>query len=409
MNKLAFYLCSAVCLLASSANSAAQNQTKNFKLNVKNPLNMARTDEPVVLQLSKMPTTFKVKSATVLVNNQEVPSQLDDLDGNGVFDELAFVMDMKAKENSNIDIILSSAKTKKNYTPRVYVDMQMSDKNKKYPEIQILSFPGNVPPSITYGSVYHHGPEFESELTGYRLYFDNRQSIDIYGKVERRLELAETRFYTTKEQKNANYGTDVLWAGKSVSLGSFRGWDGKNLLYVDSVELRTEAVRAYGPVRTIVDIIDKNWYYKGKELNMSQRYIQYAGHRDVEVQIHFDEELDDDVFSTGVMKLPTNNEGFLKDGLAASWGTNQPEPKDPTLETVGLGVSVPAKYIKSRIEDDANYLFVLANKTGHNLSYNLTFCAEKEKEGFKSSKAWFDYLKKWNTLLNAPCTISFKK
>lgn len=407
MKSLSFIISSMLGLAFLPSYANPQIQNKDFSIEIKNPINMNRADEPVVIDLSKLQTNFKVKSAKVIAGGKEVASQLDDLDGNGTYDELAFVVDLKAKENMKVNINLSSEKKPNAYPARVYVDMQMSDKNKKYPEIQILSFPGNVPASITYGSVYHHGPEFESELTGYRLYFDNRQSIDIYGKVERRLELAETRFYTTKEQKAANYGTDVLWAGKSVSLGSFRGWDGKNLLYVDSVELRTEAVRAYGPVRTIVDIIDKNWFYNDKELNMSQRYIQYAGHRDVEVQIHFDEELDNDLFSTGVMKLPTNNEGINQRGLVASWGTNQPEPKDPTLETVGLGVSVPTQYISKQIEDDANYLFILSNPKGHDFKYNLTFCAEKEKQGFKSAKEWFEYMKKWNTLLNAPCVIKY--
>ena len=79
------------------------------------------------------------------------------------------------------------------------------------------------------------------------------------GKFHKRLELKETQFYTSKEQKAQGYGDDVLWVGNTFGLGAFRGWDGQQPTMIDPVSSRTQRIISYGPLRTIVEVIDKNW------------------------------------------------------------------------------------------------------------------------------------------------------
>lgn len=42
------------------------------------------------------------------------------------------------------------------------------------------------------------------------------------------------------------------------------------------------------------------------------------------------------------------------------------------------------------------------------IRYYITVCARREKDGFKNSKAWFDYLRLWKTELDSPCTVSIR-
>lgn len=401
--------------MASLCSLAVVGQEKNLSVTVNNKWNEPKKEEPVVVQFKALKDwkslKIEVKSATVWEGNTEIPSQLDDLNRDGVFDELAFVADIPANAGKTFKVVLSSKSEKKNYPTRVHAQFKLSDKNKKTPEIQYLSVPGTTPDADIYSAIYSHGPSFESELTAYRVYFDNRQSLDLYGKINRQLELTETNFYTTKEQREKGFGCDVLWAGKSVSLGSFRGLENKEPAYVNKVALRSEGVLAYGPVRTVVEIADKDWEYNGTKLNMTQRYILYAGHRDVEVQVHFNEaEVKNQTFCTGVMKLETENVGFLeKDGLTGSWGNNVPDKGDTAnVETVGLGVFVPQNYVTNTLEDANNYLVLLNTNGKRHLNYHLTFCAAKEKVGFQDSNSWFDYLKQWKKELQHPCTISIQ-
>ncbi len=390
-------------------------QEKSYSVTVSNSWNEQKKDEPVVIKFKNLKDwknlKMEVKSAVVWDGNVEIPSQLDDLNRDGNNDELAFVADIPAKSNKTLRVVLSSQPSTKTYPAKVHAQMKLSDKNKKSPEIQYLSVPGNTPDADIYSALFGHGPCFESELTAFRVYFDNRQSIDLYGKIKRQLELTETNFYTPKEQREKGYGCDVLWAGKSVSVGSFRGWENNEPTYVNKVSLRSEGILAYGPVRTVVEIADKDWIYNGKKLNMTQRYILYAGHRDVEVSIHFEEaDVKNETFCTGVMKLETENTGFVQNtGLAGSWGKNIPEKGEPdNVETVGLGVYVPQSYVGKTMEDSNNYLILLNTNGKKNLKYNLTFCAAKEENGYKDSKSWFDYLNKWKEQLQHTCNISIK-
>lgn len=387
---------------------------KTFTITVTNTWNNTKNNEPVVVQLRNMNTDFKVHSAIVTDSDgKEIPSQLDDLNGDYRPDELAFVADIPAKNKKIFKVLLSSTASTRRYAPRVYAHLRLNDKSKKFPFIQSVTAFGINPPLSTYNSIYGHGVCFESEKTAFRLYFDNRQSIDLYGKKHYQLELAKTNFYTTVNQKKAGFGNDVLWAGKSVGLGSFRGVENDVPQYIDSVELRSTSIIASGPIRTIVEMKDHNWFYKGKQVDMTQHYILYAGHRDVETIINVTApNIQKDLFCTGVQKLERDNVGFLKpDGLAGSWGTNLPEKGDTIAnprETVGLGIYVQRAFINHSKEDTNNYLYMIRPDASGMMKYYFTFCCTKEDEGFKDSPSWFNYLKEWKSDLQHPCKIQIQ-
>lgn len=50
--------------------------------------NVAKADAPVEYAL---PVNNDIRSAVVTIDGKELPSQLDDLDGDGIYDKLAFV------------------------------------------------------------------------------------------------------------------------------------------------------------------------------------------------------------------------------------------------------------------------------------------------------------------------------
>lgn len=94
-------------------NSFAQKGEKTLTVEVSNEWTQNKTDEPVVIDLNNLKAGFNIKSATVWEGNKEIPSQLDDLNGDARADELAFLIDMPAKSNKSFRIILSSEKSEK--------------------------------------------------------------------------------------------------------------------------------------------------------------------------------------------------------------------------------------------------------------------------------------------------------
>ena len=101
----------------------AQAEDKIWNIDIENPSNKAKVDEPVVLDLRQLlgdNSMFCVKSAIVMDEGTEIPSQLDDMNGDLRFDEMAFVINLPAKSKKTVSVTLSSEKSAKQYKPRTY-------------------------------------------------------------------------------------------------------------------------------------------------------------------------------------------------------------------------------------------------------------------------------------------------
>lgn len=396
---------SMACLLAIGSVLTLQAQEKELTLTVSNSWKEAKQNEPVVVNLEKLNLGFTVQSVIVKEGTTEIPSQLDDLNGDGKADEAAFLLDMPAKSKRNITVTLSAEKSDKSYPAQVYAQMMLSDKKKKYPKIQSLTVPGE---SDVYNCLHHHGPAFESELVAYRIYFDKRQTVDIYGKSRKGFELAETLFYPTDEHKAKGYGDDVLWVGSTCGAGTLKGWENGKPAHIIPT-LRTECIRAYGPLRTVVDVIDADWEYQGKTITMTTRYILYGGHRDARVEVSFAKSLGEETFCTGVINVKNSEHFTDHKGLIGCWGTDWPAGANDTigrkLETVGLAVCIPNRYVKEEQPVTENLLYTVGAKGQEGFTYHISFASLRESFGFKNAKEWFAYMKQWKKELEHPCEV----
>lgn len=387
-------------------------ETKTIKVKLTNPLNVKRSDVPVVVSLRDV--QFNVVDAVVKDDDREVSSQIDDLDRNLRNDELAFVIDMEAKGKKTLTVELYSDKqTERNYPRRTYGDMIVRDfktkKKNKFPGyIHSLSAPEGVD---VFHLLHHHGADFESELVAYRVYFDERQTYDLYGKYNKQLELQTSQFYPDDEQLAAGYGDDVLWAGQTVGLGALRGWDGQKPTMVSPVKSRGQRMVASGPVRTIVELTDEGWQLGGQTFNIRQNVIIYAGHRDCEVQVHQDAPVKEVQFATGVINLNGKMYSDHK-GLVGDWGGNWPNGAKDSIAgnpkiVVGLAVNVPEKYVISEPANQKDqFLYTLGMKGSDRLTYNMAFTCDKETFGFKDAKEWFAWMKQWKKELDNPVKVT---
>lgn len=387
--------------------SFAQKTEKTLTVEVSNEWNKNKPDEPIVIDLHSLKTDFNVKSAIVWEDDKEIPSQLDDLNGDARADELAFLTDMPAKSSKHFRIVLSSEKSDKTYPARTYAQMMVSGHNKKFAYITGFSAAGT---ENVYSFVHHHGPAFESELVGYRVYFNEKQTVDPYSKVNKRLELKETRFYPTKEQRAHGYGDDALRVYNSGGVGALKGWNGQEATHIKPVVNRMERVLASGPVRAIVQVEVLGWEYQGNDLNMTNRYTIYGGHRDIRVDVLFDRPLKDEIFAAGVQILKDGSHISDHKGLLGSWGTDWPvsDTIGYVKETTGMGTFIPEYRVKE-VKDNSNYLYTLQAPGKQNFHYYTTFTSKKESFGFKDMKEWFDYLPVWRKELEHPCRVTIKE
>lgn len=403
---------SAICLalLAGELSASAQGQEKKIEVIVENPWNAEKVDEPVVIDLSSLGAGFTVKSATVFDGTNEIPSQLDDMNGDTRADELAFVINLPASGKKTLNVTLSSLKSDKTYPARVYAEMLLrTSKKNKYAKGYAIYADGA---SDTYNVQHHHGAAFESELVAYRIYFNEKQTTDLYGKFHKGLELEESQFYPTGEQLKRGFGDDVIKVNSSCGAGTLRGWDGTQSTLIKPVAVRGQRILASGPVRTIVDAEVKGWQYQNKELNMINRYTLYAGHRDAQVDVLFDAPLDKKVFCTGVQNITGHADMFSDhNGLVASWGTDWPvnDTVKYKKETVGLATYIPKKYVVKETSDKENFLYTISAPGKSSFRYYTSFTSCKETFGYPDKEKWFAYVQEWKKALEQPVKITVVK
>ena len=153
----------------------ASAQVKTIQVMVTNDWNVDKANEPVAVRLSDIKKlNFDVRGAKVTLQGREVPCQLDDMDGDLLTDEVFFLTDIKAGETQTFDVELHAKETEVNVVPRIYTALQIRDKQDKHPDVLKVEASGN---SFLFNDIYMHGITIESELTGYRIYFDHRQNI----------------------------------------------------------------------------------------------------------------------------------------------------------------------------------------------------------------------------------------
>ncbi len=440
---------------------SAQAQV-NFQVSVSNPSKVARTDAPVVVDLSKLGAIGDIQRAVVTVDGKEIPSQLDDINRDCTNDELCFLADLGKKETKTYQVHLYREGEQAQYPARTFAELCLPSRNRKlaknrqdiylrsisfdkktkdpyhyvhshgicfeseliamrvyFDHRQTIDLYGKINKGLVvqdtqfYPSdyVHSHGICFESELIAMRVYFDHRQTIDLYGKINKGLVVQDTQFYPSEEQIQAGSGDDCLWVGNTYGLGALRGWDGKDQVLFNNVKYQEQRVISEGPLRAIVEVVDKGWVPAPglKPVNATIRYTIYAGHRDFDVDVFFNKDVSDYQFATGLINVKGSSEFADGKGLRGCYGSDWPTGKDDgkhKLETVGLGIYVPQSALVSQQPANKDCYTQVVKPAGSQLSYKLAYTSANETYGFKGEKEWYEWLKAWKKQIEEPVQVS---
>ena len=386
---------------------------KLVEVTVKNPSGEARQDVPVVMDLKSW---GDVRKAVVKVDGKEIPSQLDDLDRDCVNDELCFLVNLGKKEKKTYCVSLYEEGEQAQYPARTFAELCLPSRNKKLAknqqDIYLKSIAFDKRTKDPYHYVHSHGICFESDLVAMRVYFDHRQTIDLYGKINPGLVIEKTQFYPSEEQIAAGSGDDCLWVGNTYGLGALRGWDGQNQVLLNDLKYQEQRVISEGPLRAIVELDDRGWTPAPglKPVNATIRYTIYAGHRDFDVDMFFNKDVSNYDFATGLINVKGSSEYADGKGLRGCWGSDWPTGKDDgkhKLETVGLGIYVPAQMLAKQMPANKDCYTQVVRPIGNKLSYKLAYTSANETYGPKGEKEWYEWLKCWKKQIEQPIIVKY--
>lgn len=401
----------------SRIQALAQDVTRTYTIH--NPNKAAMADAPV-----EVGGVEGFRSALVTVDGVEIPCQMDDLDGDGGADHLFFLASVKGKGSVEAKVQLWRKGKPREYKARTFASLMLRNykiKEKNKHDIYLGEF-SSMRGTNPFLAIHQHGAVFESELTAFRIYCSPRQTVDIYGKRKRQLELCESEFYPDAKQLAEGFGDDVLVVGDGVGLGALNGWDGEKPTGFTDCDSRLQRVIATGPLRSIVEIVDKNWRQQPDDepMTLTTRYTIVAGHRDCRVDATLSVpkgfEITDAMkahrYFTGITNVKESEKLGDDKGLRGCWGTDYPVTGRDTLthakETVGLGIYVPQANVVKAADTPRDYGYVVSIPES-TITYYISFCSDKEEQGYHSSKEWEAYLKDWSKeLKQLPLQITTK-
>lgn len=269
----------------------------------------------------------------------------------------------------------------------------------------------------TYHLFHHHGVAVESELMAYRIYFDKKQTIDVYCKRTPRLELAQSCWYPNDRLLAEHYGDDILRVGGTIGVGSVNFWRNGKLCHFENVGERGQRIVMQNDSVAVISVSDVDWTVPGKRkmANFHADYTMKAGHRDMRCDVTVSEPVES--LCTGVqfipkdLKDPKNLKDFIAEQLEngvllASFGTDFPvnDTVKYAKETVGLGVFIPKEYAGELVHNKSNNLCLLKLSEvsrEYNKEYQAHFyltCVGVTKEDHPvatNATEWYEYLREW--------------
>lgn len=211
----------------------------------------------------------------------------------------------------------------------------------------------------------YEGPGWESEQVAYRLYFDERAAIDIFGKTKPQLVLPRVGQDGTDYHTLSDWGMDVLKVGQSLGIGGIGLWHQGKLAGVHEFEGASVAVF------NDADASGVRLHYSGwmaadgkRDLDMSLRIA--PGSRLTQVLV--ESETPVETWATGIVRhdleplvSPHENQEW---GYLATWG-------EQSLANDNLGMAIFFRHadLQQIIDDTHNHLVLL--KGGNRARYQF--------------------------------------
>ena len=205
-----------------------------------------------------------------------LPSQCDDLNGDGKWDELAFMVDLKSKEKKHVFFEVVDESKAPHFTKNT--NIRFGEKKPPYKEIlNGVRLKTNDSPSST-RAFQMEGPAWENDVIGFRNYFDARNGMDIFGKRTSKMVLDSVGLPGTQTYHElADWGMDILKVGNSLGAGAIGISVGDIIYRIGPTGEGRYRFICEGPVRAMLEFTFSNVKISDRTYNVRHLVSIYAG------------------------------------------------------------------------------------------------------------------------------------
>ena len=386
MARIIAILLAGLSLMAAAGSAAAASSSATVM--VKNPIDLARSSETVVLDAAELRRILGVKDVRRVHvrdarSSQDLLVQAVDLNDDGTQDQLLFQTDIGPSETRKFVLTVG--------------------------EIQIAA----REQFKAYGRFVRERRDdfaWENDRIAHRMYGAaletwaqeplTSSAVDVWTKRTRKLVINDW-YMVDDYHHDHGEGADLYSAGSGRGCGGDGLWAGGQLY--PSANFRDSRVLANGPIRVMFELVYPAWQAGGVRVSMVKRITLDAGQNLDRFESHYTVESGSGELTEaiGIRKTPAVQLAFSRDGgTLRAWESLQGDDGQ-----LGCAVIVDPASVIGNTADGKNYLVTAKLPADKVAVYYAGFGWNKSGD-FKGPEEWDRYVAQFANRLRSPLQVS---
>lgn len=274
-------------------------------------------------------------------DGNDLPSQTDDLDGDGQWDELAFLATLPGKNEQLVQVTFVEPSALPTYPVRTNIRFAKKPLKSEGPFVEMTEETRPAEHTKPKPTIYYQmeGPAWENDLVGFRLYFDPRNGKDIFGKQTKEMVMDEVGLEENYHELQS-WGMDILKVGNSLGAGALAMEVEGQMYRLTGCEEVTFDIVAEGPVRSIFRLSYTNWPVAGNTYQLIEDISIWAGRHCYESKVTVTGLQEAQKLVTGIVNLQSEEMAYTEHNPGfVSIATHDNQAYDG--EKLGMAVMVP--------------------------------------------------------------------
>jgi hypothetical protein len=257
--------------------------------------------------------------------------------------------------------------------------------------------------------IRYEGPGWESDQVGYRLYLDQRNAVDVFGKLVKEpvLQKAGLDGFDSYHELQP-WGMDVLKVAKSLGVGSIGTLTGSGAMRVEKTDSVTCRITENGDVYSSFLTRYLGWNTGSTKVDLDSRISIHAGTRLTHNRISIKGAIDNIV--TGLIKDDkAKPKVFTSKGDKSTFGYIATYGKQSlNNDNLGIVVFFDAASCKELTQDEFSHIVKLA-PSGGKIDYYYAGVWQLEADGIKDEAGFMEYVNRTAQELANPVEVEIQK
>lgn len=366
------------------------------EIKITNSLDTDRTDEVIILSRIDLAKKMELKEGMLpvfkTVEDVLIQSQVDDLDGDGKWDEVVLVLNLAANETLELEVELIPEAEYPVFEKRTNLSLRIKQEDGSYKEVDNYRA---LPCSDGFEVIaMAESVNWENDKIAFRNYFDCRNVKDLFGKLLPGMILDKLGEPGMGSYHNlSDWGMDVLHCGSSLGSGGLALLKNDSLFRLGSTDVYEYQKIVEGPLRSIFELRYSGWDVNGEMMECVERITTYPGKYWFESEVTVIGCSEEDQIVTGIVTSMLKRDPFqFESGNFQCIGTH--DVQSLNKDELGMAILVPKNESgKIARTTDINF-FKLGYKTVNekgfsNIISETYYIGQKCKSGVSAKHYFF--------------------